>query len=162
MRLTPNPTRTISSKKTQVVGLVEPEDLSMALVEFLENNSIDQVKNEPPYCCVLRMNSLSAFWYRAYVCLCFSGLRLGTLILGSSLSCYLLDSSPSLCQACQEFANCGGEGWHIVLTLITRSSLSTKGPFSPTNNAYDRLVGTRPKRLRLSRIARAASHHVPR
>ncbi|CAM9845648.1 unnamed protein product [Ectocarpus sp. 8 AP-2014] len=28
----------------KVVGFVEPEDLSMALVEFLENNSIDQVK----------------------------------------------------------------------------------------------------------------------
>lgn len=28
----------------KVVGFVEPEDLSMALVEFLENNSIDQVE----------------------------------------------------------------------------------------------------------------------
>lgn len=28
----------------KVVGFVEPEDLSMALVEFLENNNIDQVK----------------------------------------------------------------------------------------------------------------------
>ncbi|CAN0378896.1 unnamed protein product, partial [Laminaria digitata] len=28
----------------KVVGFVEPEDLSMAIVEFLENNSIDQVK----------------------------------------------------------------------------------------------------------------------
>eukprot|EP00752_Nemacystus_decipiens_P007316 g6547.t1 len=28
----------------KVIGFVEPEDLSMALVEFLENNSIDQVK----------------------------------------------------------------------------------------------------------------------
>lgn len=27
----------------KVVGFVEPEDLSMALVEFLEENSIDQV-----------------------------------------------------------------------------------------------------------------------
>lgn len=27
----------------KVVGYVEPEDLSMALVEFLENNSLDQV-----------------------------------------------------------------------------------------------------------------------
>lgn len=27
----------------KVVGFVEPEDLSMALVEFLEDNSIDQV-----------------------------------------------------------------------------------------------------------------------
>ena len=29
----------------KVVGFVEPEDLSMAIVEFLENNSIDQVRN---------------------------------------------------------------------------------------------------------------------
>ena len=29
----------------KVVGFVEPEDLSMAIVEFLENNCIDQVRN---------------------------------------------------------------------------------------------------------------------
>lgn len=32
----------------KVVGYVEPEDLSMALVEFLENNNIDQVRE---VCC---------------------------------------------------------------------------------------------------------------
>lgn len=28
----------------KVVGFVEPEDLSMAIVEFMENNSLDQVR----------------------------------------------------------------------------------------------------------------------